>query len=173
METPEVKTKVYDPPNRGPRIDIKESKKTDPPTRYVQDSVKIHQPKFHVFIQDSGPICCICVFVFARLTHGNIILNIFEKNSCKIYATYWVFLAIRDMLYLCILYLYIFLVGRACGIVGRVHRHTDRQLQTVFQIFRHEVELFTRIVGMTYMGWSWYEGGLKGHCSHSAPTLQR
>ena len=80
METPEVKTKVYDPPNRGPGIDIRESKKTDPPTRYVQDSVKIHQPKFHVFIQDSGPICCICVFVFARLTHGNIILNILEKK---------------------------------------------------------------------------------------------
>merc|ERR1712020_372956 len=44
--------------------------------------------------------------VFACLTHGNIIFDILEQSSFQKYGTCWVFLALRHMLYLCILYLY-------------------------------------------------------------------
>ena len=55
---------------------------------------------------------CICVFVFfvfALLTHRNIIFDILEQSSFQKYTTCWVFLALCLMLYLCIcvfLYLY-------------------------------------------------------------------
>ena len=34
---------------------------------------------------------CICIFIFSRLTHGNIIFDILEQSSCKKYAICWVF----------------------------------------------------------------------------------
>ena len=45
---------------------------------------------------------CICIFVFALLTHGNIIFDILEQSSFQKYTTWWVFLALCNMLYLCI-----------------------------------------------------------------------
>ena len=45
---------------------------------------------------------CLCIFVFACLTHGNVIFDILEQSSFQKYATCWVFLALRHMLYLCI-----------------------------------------------------------------------
>ena len=45
-------------------------------------------------------------FVFALLTHGIVIFNILEQSPFQKYRTFWVFLALRHMLYLCILYLY-------------------------------------------------------------------
>ena len=45
---------------------------------------------------------CICIFVFARLTHGNIIFETLEQSSFQKYTTCWVFLALHHMLYLCI-----------------------------------------------------------------------
>ena len=39
-------------------------------------------------------------FVFACLTHGNIIFDILEQSSFQKYTTCWVFLALRHMLYL-------------------------------------------------------------------------
>ena len=45
---------------------------------------------------------CIRIFVFACLTRGNIIFDILEQSSFQKYATCWVFLALRHMLYLCI-----------------------------------------------------------------------
>ena len=47
-------------------------------------------------------VFCICMFVFACLTHGNIIFDILEQSSFQKYATCWVFLALPHMLYLCI-----------------------------------------------------------------------
>merc|ERR1719391_1944042 len=49
---------------------------------------------------------CTCIFVFACLTYGNIICDILEQSSFQKYAICWVFLALRYVLYLCILYLY-------------------------------------------------------------------
>ena len=45
---------------------------------------------------------CICIFVFVRPTHGNMIFDILEQSSFQKYTTCWVFLALRHMLYLCI-----------------------------------------------------------------------
>ena len=45
---------------------------------------------------------CICIFVFACLTHGNMIFVILAQTSLQKYTTCWVFLALRHMLYLCI-----------------------------------------------------------------------
>jgi len=45
---------------------------------------------------------CICIFVYAPLTHGNIIFYILELSTFQKYTTWWVFLALRHMLYLCI-----------------------------------------------------------------------
>ena len=52
-------------------------------------------------------ICCICVFVyvyfvFACLTHGNIIFDTLEQSPFQKYATCWVFLAPHNMLCMCI-----------------------------------------------------------------------
>ena len=44
---------------------------------------------------------CICIFVYALLTHGNVIFDILELSSFQKYTT-WVFLALCHMLYLCI-----------------------------------------------------------------------
>ena len=46
-------------------------------------------------------ICCI--FVMIGLAHDNIIFDILEEFSFQKYTTYWVFLVLRYMLYLCIL----------------------------------------------------------------------
>ena len=56
-------------------------------------------------------ICCICVFVhlylcisicvFARLTHESIIFDTLEQSSFQKYTTYWVYLELFHMLYLC------------------------------------------------------------------------
>ena len=51
----------------------------------------------HVFL-----FLCICILVFARLTHGNIIFDTLEQSPFQKYATCWVFLALSHMLYLCI-----------------------------------------------------------------------
>merc|ERR1711895_225199 len=70
-------------------------------------------------------ICCICVFVyvyfvFACLTHGNIIFDILERSSFQKYATCWVFLALRHMLYLCIcVFVYVYFVF-ACLTHGNI-----------------------------------------------------
>ena len=53
-------------------------------------------------------ICVFCIFVFARSAHGIIIFNILEQSSFQKYTTCWVFLALRHMLYLCILCICIF-----------------------------------------------------------------
>ena len=45
---------------------------------------------------------CICICVFARLTHRSIIFDTLEQSSFQKYTTYWVFLALPHMLYLCI-----------------------------------------------------------------------
>jgi len=50
---------------------------------------------------------CICIFIFAFLTPGNIIFEILEQSSFQKYATCWVFLALRHMLYLCMCILYL------------------------------------------------------------------
>ena len=42
-----------------------------------------------------------CIFVFVRLTHGNIIFDILEQSFFQKYSACWVFLAICHMLYLC------------------------------------------------------------------------
>ena len=44
----------------------------------------------------------LCIFVYACLTHGNIIFDILEQSAFQKYTTCWVFLALRLMLYLCI-----------------------------------------------------------------------
>ena len=64
---------------------------------------------------------CICVFVylyflFACLTHGNVIFDILEQSSFQKYATCWVFLALDHMLYFCMcvfvfLYLHVWHMG--------------------------------------------------------------
>jgi len=51
-------------------------------------------------------VFCICIFVFVCSAHGNMIFDILEQSSIQKYTTCWVFLALRHMLYLCILYLY-------------------------------------------------------------------
>ena len=45
---------------------------------------------------------CICICVFARLTHESIIFDTLEQSSFQKYTTYWVFLVLHHMLYLCI-----------------------------------------------------------------------
>ena len=45
---------------------------------------------------------CICIFVFACLTRGNIIFDIIEQSSFQKYTTCWVFLALFCMLYVSI-----------------------------------------------------------------------
>ena len=45
---------------------------------------------------------CICVSVFAHLTHVNIIFDTSEQSSFQKYTTCWVFLALCHVLYLCI-----------------------------------------------------------------------
>merc|ERR1711989_13686 len=63
---------------------------------------------------------CICVFVFfvfARLTHGNIIFDTLKQSSFQKYAICWVFPALGNALYLCIcvfvfFYLCIFVFAR-------------------------------------------------------------
>ena len=45
---------------------------------------------------------CNWIFVFARLTHMNIIFDTSEQSSFKKYTTYGVFLVLHHMLYLCI-----------------------------------------------------------------------
>ena len=70
-------------------------------------------------------ICCICVFVylcicilvFALLTQGNIIFDILELSSFQKYTTWWVFLALCNMLYLCIC---VFVYLCICIWVGKV-----------------------------------------------------
>ena len=47
-------------------------------------------------------VFCICIFVFACLTHGNMIFVILEQSSLQKYTTCWVFLLLRHMLYLCV-----------------------------------------------------------------------
>ena len=44
----------------------------------------------------------LCIFVFSRLTYGNILFNILEQSSFQKYTICWVFLALCRMLYLCI-----------------------------------------------------------------------
>ena len=44
---------------------------------------------------------CICIFVFAILTHGNTIFDILAHSSFHKYISCWVFLALSHMLYLC------------------------------------------------------------------------
>ena len=58
-------------------------------------------------------VFCICIFVFACLTHGNIIFDILEQSSFQKYITCWVFLALCHMLYLCIC-VFIFLYLCVC-----------------------------------------------------------
>merc|ERR1711860_342363 len=60
---------------------------------------------------------CICIFVFAFLTHGNIIFDILEQSSFQKYTTWWVFLALCNMLYLCIC---VFVYLCICIWVGKV-----------------------------------------------------
>ena len=60
---------------------------------------------------------CICIFVFALLTHGNIIFDILEQSSFQKYTTWWVFLALCNMLYLCIC---VFVYLCICIWVGKV-----------------------------------------------------
>ena len=45
---------------------------------------------------------CICIYVFAHLTHGSIIFDTLEQSSFQKYTTCWVFLALCHMPYLCI-----------------------------------------------------------------------
>ena len=45
---------------------------------------------------------CICICVFARLTHESIIFDTLEQSSFQKYTTCWVFLALCHMPYLCI-----------------------------------------------------------------------
>ena len=45
---------------------------------------------------------CICIFVYACLTHGNIIFDILEQSCFQKYTTCWVFLALRHNLCICI-----------------------------------------------------------------------
>ena len=53
---------------------------------------------------------CICIFVFARLTHGNIIFDTLEQSSFQKYAICWVFPALGNALYLCIcVFVYLYL----------------------------------------------------------------
>ena len=47
-------------------------------------------------------VFCVCVCVIVRSARGNIISNILEKSSFQKYNTCWIFLALRDVLYLCI-----------------------------------------------------------------------
>ena len=62
----------------------------------------------------------ICIFVFACLTHGNIIFDVLEQSSFQKYATCWVFLALRHMLYLCIcVFVYVYFVF-ACLTHGNI-----------------------------------------------------
>ena len=52
-------------------------------------------------------------FVFARLTHVNIICDTSEQSSFQKYTTYWVFLALCNMLYLCIcIFVFVYLSMR-------------------------------------------------------------
>ena len=53
---------------------------------------------------------CICIFVFVCLIHGNIIFDILEHSSFQKYTTRWGFLVLCHMLYLCILYLCVWLM---------------------------------------------------------------
>ena len=58
-------------------------------------------------------VFCICIFVFLRLAHGNIIFGILEQSSFQKYTTFWVFLALRHMLYLCIcVFVFVYLCMR-------------------------------------------------------------
>merc|ERR1712055_325090 len=56
---------------------------------------------------------CICVFVFVRLAHMNIIFDILEQSSVQKYTTCWVFLALSHLLYLCIcVFVFVYLCMR-------------------------------------------------------------
>merc|ERR1712032_1362077 len=55
-----------------------------------------------VFVYCVFVYLCICIFVFALLTHGNIIFDILEQSSFQKYTTWWVFLALCNMLFLSI-----------------------------------------------------------------------
>ena len=69
--------------------------------------------------------CCNCVlcifFVFAHLTHGNVIFYILEQTSFEIYTTCWVFLAIRHLLYLCDCVFYICIFVFVCLTNGNIN----------------------------------------------------
>ena len=71
--------------------------------------VKWDQNKPVVTVQKSNCLMFhwhIAGVVFACSAHGNMIFDILEQSSIQKYTTCWVFLALRHMLYLCILYLY-------------------------------------------------------------------
>jgi len=72
---------------------------------------------YAVFVYCVFVYLCICIFVFALLTHGNIIFDILEQSSFQKYTTWWVFLALCNMLYLCIC---VFVYLCICIWVGKV-----------------------------------------------------
>ena len=88
------------------------SKETTRPCTTVRDSEDIlEQPPFqkYVFLALCDLVYLylwICICVFARLTHGSIIFDSLEQSSFQKYTTYWVFLVLHHMLYLCILCMY-------------------------------------------------------------------
>ena len=56
-------------------------------------------------------------FVFARLTHGNIIFDTLEQSSFQKYAICWVFPALGNALYLCIcVFVFVYFCMRHLGI---------------------------------------------------------
>ena len=61
-----------------------------------------HVESFWHFVICCICVFCICIFVFVRSTHGNIIFKILEQSSFQKYTTCWVFLALFHMLYFCI-----------------------------------------------------------------------
>ena len=65
-------------------------------------------------------VFCICIFVFACLTHGNMIFVIVEQSSLQKYTTCWVFLALRHMLYLCVCVFCICIFVFACLTHGNI-----------------------------------------------------
>ena len=82
---------------------------------YVAKSKKDQAPK--TLLTNFVVYLCICIFVFALLTHGNIIFDILEQSSFQKYTTWWVFLALCNMLYLCIC---VFVYLCICIWVGKV-----------------------------------------------------
>ena len=72
---------------------------------------------YAVFVYCVFVYLCICIFVFALLTLGNIIFDILEQSSFQKYTTWWVFLALCNMLYLCIC---VFVYLCICIWVGKV-----------------------------------------------------